>query len=118
MYINRVLLIIVLLIILMASRTFASSNILESTEEALDISSFISEAGEYTKEVFKDINLTETLNQAMRGEVDTSRITKGVLDVLGLEVKEQITMISSIIIIIIIHSILKSLSDGLDNGRN
>lgn len=115
---NRVLLIIVLLIILIPNITFASSNVLESTEEALDISSFISEAGKYTEEVFKDMNLSEILNEAMKGEVDTSNITKGILDILGVEVKQQITMISSIIIIIVIHSILKSFSDGLDNGRN
>lgn len=115
---NKALLIMFILIILIPNTAFASSNILESTEEALDISSFISEAGKYTKEVFKDINLTETLNQAMKGEVDASSITRGIFDILGVELKQQITMISSIIVIIVIHSILKSFSDGLDNGRN
>lgn len=112
MKLNIALLIMVILIILVPNISVASSNVLESTEEALDISSFISEAGKYTEEVFKDINLTEILNQAMKGEVDASSITNGIVDILGVEVKQQIAMISSIIIIIVIHSILKVLVMG------
>ena len=98
--------------------TFASADMMASTEEALDISSFLSEAGKYTEEVFKDMDFSETLDEAIKGKIDTSGIGKEILEMLGIEIKEQITMISSIIIIIIIHSILKSFSDGLENSRN
>lgn len=118
MKIKRIILIIVLSIIFIPQKSLGSENILDTTGEALDISSFISEAGKYTEEVFKDINFTEVLQDAMKGEIDTSSIGKNILDLLGIEIKSQVTMIASIIIIIVVHSILKSVSDGLENGRN
>lgn len=117
MKIKRILLIMVIAIICIPHNTLASENILETTGEALDISSFISEAGKYTEEVFEDMDFSETLNKAMKGEVDTSNLAKKILSQLGAEITSQITMIGSIIIIIVIHSILKSVSDGLENGR-
>lgn len=118
MKIKIILLIMLMFIVTTTNITFASANIMTSTEEALDISSFIVEAGKYTEEVFKDIDFSETLDEAIKGKIDTSGIGKEILDILGIEIKEQITMISSIIIIIIIHSILKTFSDGLENSRN
>lgn len=118
MKIKIILLIMLMFIVTTTNITFASADMMASTEEALDISSFLSEAGKYTEEVFKDIDFSETLDEAIKGKIDTSGIEKEILEMLGIEIKEQITMISSIIIIIIIHSILKSFSDGLENSRN
>lgn len=112
------LLIMLVVIVMTTNITFASADIMASTEEVLDISSFLSEAGKYTEEVFKDMDFSKTLDEAIKGKIDTSGIGKEILDILGIEIKEQIIMISSIIIIIIIHSILKSFSDGLENSRN
>ena len=108
----------VIAIVSIQQETLGSENILDSTGEALNISSFISEAEKYTEEVFKDMNFSEVLENAMNGEIDTASISKNILDLLGFEIKSQITMIGSIIIIIVVHSILKSISDGLENGRN
>lgn len=118
MKIKIILLIMLMFIVTTTNITFASADMMASTEEALDISSFLSEAGKYTEEVFKDIDFSETLDEAIKGKIDTSGIGKEILEMLGIEIKEQITIISSIIIIIIIHSILKSFSDGLENSRN
>lgn len=118
MKIKRIILIMVIAIIFIPHESLGSENILDTTGEALDISSFISEAGKYTEEVFKDMNFSEVLEDAMKGEIDTSSISKNILDLLGIEIKSQITMIGSIIIIIVVHGILKSVSDGLENGRN
>lgn len=115
MKIKRIILIMICTIIFIPNKALASENIIETTSEALDISSFISEAGKYTQEVFKDINFSEVLQDAMKGEIDTTSFGKKVLNLLGIEIKSQITMIGSIIIIIVIHSILKSISDGLEN---
>lgn len=107
----------IIAIIFIPHKVLGSENILETTGEALDISSFISEAGKYTEEVFENMNFSEILENAMKGEIDTANLGQKILNLLGIEIKSQITMIGSIIIIIVIHSILKSVSDGLENRR-
>lgn len=116
MKIKIILLTIVFLIFVIPNESLASENILESTEEMLDISSFISEAQKYTEDVFDDMDFSEILNSAMSGKVDGTSIAKRIFSFLGIEIRNQITMIGSIIIIIVVHSILKSVSDGLDGG--
>lgn len=116
MKLRRILLIMVVLIFIIPSKSLANDEILESTEEMLDISSFIKEAQKYTEDVFKDMDFSETFSSAMKGDLDGGSIAKKLFNLLGIEIRSQITMIGSIIIIIVVHSILKSVSDGLDNG--
>lgn len=116
MKLKRILLIMVVLIFIIPSKSLANDEILESTEEMLDISSFIKEAQKYTEDVFNDMDFSETFSSAMKGDLDGGSIAKKLFNLLGIEIRSQITMIGSIIIIIVVHSILKSVSDGLDNG--
>ena len=55
------------------------------------------------------------LNSAIKGEVDNSPIYKRIFNILGDEVKTGVKSIISILVIIIIHSILKSISENLQN---
>jgi hypothetical protein len=65
----------------------------------LDVSSFISEAKEYTENIFDDIEYSELLNSAIEGKIDNSKFIYKILSALGVELKDQISMIISIIII-------------------
>lgn len=114
MSIKRILMFMVIVIIFLPNEVLGNENM----EEILDISSFIAEAGKYTEEVFENTDFADILSEAMNGEINTSKFTNKILNLLGIEIKSQITMIGSIIVIIVVHSILKSISDGLDNGRN
>ena len=55
------------------------------------------------------------LNSAIKGEIDNSSFFSGIGKLLGTEVKEAITVLGSILVIIVIHSILKSISENLEN---
>lgn len=110
------LLIILILMFIIPNKSFASDEIIESTEEMLDISSFISEAQKYTEDVFDDMDFSNILGSAMSGQIDGTSLVKRLFNLLGIEIRNQLTMVGSIIIIIVVHSILKSVSDGLDNG--
>ena len=81
MKIKIILLIMLMFIVTTTNITFASADMMASTEEALDISSFLSEAGKYTEEVFKDMDFSETLDEAIKGKIDTSGIGKEILDI-------------------------------------
>ena len=116
MKIKRIILLMIILIFIIPTTSLASEEIIQSAEEMLDISSFITEAQKYTDNVFKDIDFSDVLNSAVTGDIDEASIAKKIVNLLGIEIKKQIIMIASIIIIIVVHSILKSVSDGLDNG--
>ena len=55
------------------------------------------------------------MNNAIKGEVDNATMGKKFLNFLGSEVVNSIKAIGSILIIIVIHSILKSVSESLEN---
>ena len=117
---KKIVSIIVLIIfILYPSICFAGDlsqdEIIESQKETLNISKFIEEAKKYTSEVFEDVDYGELLNLAISGNVDNELLGKSILSLLGKETLGSIRIIASIIVIIIIHSIIKSISDGLEN---
>ena len=112
-----IILIIIGLWIIPRNILATSDSTIENVQEMLDVSSFISEAKEYTENIFDDIEYSELLNSAIEGKIDNSKFINKILSAFGVELKDQISMIISIIIIIVIHSILKSISDGLENDE-
>lgn len=92
-----------------------TDDIIESQKQTLNIGGFIEEAKKYTEDNFEGIDLNELFSSAMTGDIDNKTLLKSIVSMIGKEVVDAITVIGSIIVIIIIHSILKSISEGLDN---
>lgn len=93
----------------------SNSDIIDSQMESLNISGFINEADEYTKDVFSNTDMGELLNSAISGQVDNKEIMLSIWNLFGKEFTSSATAIGSIIVIIVIHSIIKSISDGFEN---
>ena len=93
----------------------SQTEILSSQKEAVNISKFVDEAQKYTKDVYEDIDFNQLLNSALQGNIDNKLLYKSIFNVLGKETISSIKTIASIMIVIIIHSILKSISEGLEN---
>ena len=89
--------------------------IIRSQIEALGIPEFVQESDKYTSEVFEDIKISEVMTNAVQGKVDNSTIYKRILNIFAKEVRTLIAGIGGIIAVILIHSILKSITDGLEN---
>ena len=69
--------IIIILIISKATISYCSDideNTIESQQESFGISSFIENSKEYTGEFFEDIDISNILNSAIKGEIDNSTI--------------------------------------------
>ena len=98
-----------------AEESVDTSEILQSQQDSLNISSFLKEGEKYTSSIYEDINVSELFNSALTGSVNNEKLFKSVLSLLGKEIKSSITVLGSIIVIIVIHSILKSISEGLEN---
>ena len=108
--------IILLLFMLLQNTSFATQEeIVSSQAETLNIKGFVSEANKYTKDVLEGMDANELLKDAMKGSIDNKKIATVLLNLLGKEVKQTITVVGSIIMIIVIHSILKSVSENLEN---
>ena len=112
-----ILLLSFLLIMLMPCKLFAETEdeILDSTEEKFNINGFIKETQEYAGDFFEDIDLSDMLNQAIQGKVDNQSILKKIIKLLGKEVNSSLKTLISILVIIVIHGILKSITDNLEN---
>ena len=117
---NKILVLVVLLLMLFtnisnASDELSQEEIMESQQESLHIDDFIEEAGKYTQDIYSDIDMSELFSSAITGTIDNETIFRSILNILGDEVLDAISVLGSILVIIVIHSILKSLSDGLEN---
>lgn len=88
---------------------------IEEQQEEFGISEFIEEADNYTGEFFEDIDIHKIFEDAIKGEVDNQTIFKKILSLLGGEFVEGLTVLGSILAIVIIHSVLKSISESLEN---
>ena len=90
---------------------------IESQQEEFGISDFIKGAQEYSGEFFEGIDVNDILQNAIKGEVDNTTILKRVLNLLGQEFIESLKGIGSILVIILVHSLLKSISESLENDN-
>ena len=115
---KKVILIFILVLMLLPNRAFAETEeeIMKTTQEKFNISGFIKEAEQYLGQNFKDINLTDMLNQAIQGKVDNKSLSKIVMKLIGEEVISSLKILISILVIIVIHGILKSITDNLENS--
>lgn len=109
------ILILVLLLILIPGHSIATEAIVKDQLDALNISSFISEGEKYTKEAFPNLNVSDLITQSLTGKVDKGIFYKTILNLLGEEIVTSITILGSILAIVIIHSILKSIGENLGN---
>lgn len=111
------IIILILLLILIPNTSLATEQIIEEQMEALNLGQFIQEGEKYTKDAFPEISIKELITQSLTGKVNNSLMYKAVLKILGKEIVSSITIIGSILAIIVIHSILKSISENLGNNN-
>lgn len=116
---KKIFIFVIVFLAILTTCSFAtkttSEDILNSQQEELNISSFIKEAQKYTENNFEEIKINELFTSAITGKIDNSTIIKSIISIIGKEILNCITVLGSIIIIIVIHSILKSISEGLEN---
>lgn len=116
---KKIIIMVILNFILIPNICCASDitnqDVLKSQQDELNISSFIKEAQKYTEGTFNDLNINELFTSAITGQIDNNTIIKSIVNIAGKEITECIAILGSILVIIIIHSILKSISDGLEN---
>jgi len=110
-------LILFILILNISSTVIAMDDLtLDSQMDDLNISDFLDESKKYTQDVFGDLNVNELFESAITGNIDNEKIYKNILNMLGKELVSSVKVLGSILIIIVVHSILKSITDSLQAG--
>lgn len=107
---------IFLLIISISITSYATNEIIQEQMSILNISDFINKSEDYTKESFPDLDVGELLNSAINGKVNNKTFYSALLSLLGKEVVNAIRVLSNVMLIVVIHSLLKSISENLGNS--
>lgn len=116
---KKIILIFILVLLLLPCNVFAETEeeIMSSTQEKFNISGFIQQAEEYIGESFGELDLGDMLNKAVQGKIDNKSLYQKILKILGQEVSSSLKILISILVIIVIHGILKSITDNLENNN-
>lgn len=93
--------------------SYANNEVIDSQIESTGISSFLNESEKYVSNTFPDMDVNEIFNTSVSGTIKIDGIWGWVIDLLGDELKTGITSIVSILIVIVIHSVLKSIIENL-----
>ncbi len=110
------MIIIIMLLITFSTTVYGTeTDVIEEQKTSLNISGFIEESKKYTEEVFPDLDLSNLLESAIKGEVTNKTIISSVFNLFGKEIKSTIKTLASILIIVVIHSIFKSISENMGN---
>ena len=118
---NKIIILIILFIMLIQLKSFGatdeetSKQTLEEQQEEFKIEDFIESSKEYGGEFFEGLDINKMLNDAIKGNVNNNTLVEKIWNLLGNEVTTSIKSMVSILVIIIIHSILKAVSESLEN---
>lgn len=109
---------LLILIIIIPNTVYAESEeeMLQSVQEQFNISGFIKDTEQYTGDFFEEMNISEIFNQALQGNINNQTLLQKVLKIFGQEITSSLKILISILVIIVIHGILKSITDNLENS--
>lgn len=107
---------IIIIIILIPSSFAGNEETIAEQQNTFGINTFIKNSKEYVGEEFLEENdLNNLLDNAIKGQVDNKNILSKIFNIFGKEAKNTLGTLSSILAIIVIHSILKAISESLEN---
>ncbi|MBR3152767.1 MAG: stage III sporulation protein AE [Clostridia bacterium] len=114
MFFKRVVYVFIILILICGTCFGADEEVIDSQKDALGINNFLNETKRYNTG-FENIDYSKLFSDAVSGSVNIDfMITRG-FSILGQEVKGAINILGTVMVIIIIHSILKNISESLGN---
>ena len=94
-----------------------TQNEMKEQMQNFGIGSFLKETEKYKGDFFEGVDLNDIFENAISGNIDNSIFLKKIINVCSKEIARNLKTIFSILIIIIIHSILKSISESLENDN-
>lgn len=113
---KKICIVLFLICMMISNCSYAKTDeTIEEQKETFGISDFIKESQKYKGDFLEDIDMSELMNNAIQGNVDNNVLIKKVIKLFGTEVRSSVKTLISILVIIVIHSVLKAISDSLEN---
>ena len=108
---------LILIIFVLGTSVYAlNEEKIEEQKNTFEVNKFINDAGEYINEDFLNHDeINDLLSNAIKGNVNNKKVLSKITSLFGKEFKNTIGTLSSILVIIVIHSILKSVSENLND---
>lgn len=112
--------IVVIVFILIPKYAYAENaidleTIIEQQESTFGIKDFLKQCEKYAPDFIDDLNISNVFQDVVTGNIDNRSIFKGIFNKIGINVSEILKVFINIFVIVLIHSLLKSLTDGLEN---
>lgn len=111
--------IIVILIIIIPNNSYGTINEageLEEQKSSFKIKDFLNEAQKYSPEFIKELGVNNVFSMATAGKIENKNIFSKIFKLLGKQFTSTLKILVSILAIILIHSLLKALTDGLEQN--
>ena len=95
----------------------SQDSILEEQFNNFGIRDFLKETEKYSPDFIKELDIKTMFTEALTGKINNKNILTKMLSIMGFEFLSNIKTIIQVIVIVLIHSILKSITDGLENSE-
>lgn len=94
------------------------NEILNSQMDSLNIKKFLDSARYYTQNAFPDLNISDLFNSSVTGNLGNSKnfIINCFGEIFSRELITSINLMTSVLIVIVIHSIFKTIVESLENS--
>ncbi len=99
----------------MSNKCFANEEIIKNQADNLGVSTFLEKSNEYSKNTFPELDINGLFNEAIKGKLNVKGFWGWIIDLLDNELKTAISSMISILIIVVIHGILKTIIESLGN---
>ena len=105
------------LIICNAQETDISmDNVLKSQKDNLNISEFLNESKKYSSDIYEDTTIQQLFNESMSGSIKNLGLGRRIIKLLFGEIENAITTLGIVLGAVLIHSLLRCVSEGLNNS--
>lgn len=96
----------------------AKEEIMNATQKTFKISEFLNATQKYTGQFFEDLEIQDIFKEAIDGKITIQMFKKSFFKLLGKDFLESIKLMVNILLIIVVHSILKSIVENLGNDSS
>lgn len=91
-----------------------TSKMIQEEKEKFEINDFVNEAEKYTNDFLEDTSISDMITSAINGKIDNNQMLKKLLKIFGKEIVSSLKTIIAVLAIVLIHSLIKSISDNLE----
>ena len=94
------------------------NDIISSEMNKFGINNFLNLSQKYSNSIFPNLNINNVFDSALNGDIYNAFKNNVLSNIFLREIKDSINLMASIVLIVIIHTIFKTIVDGLKNSES